>query len=111
MLFFFRVEDAYCFLYNCGSQRENRLVAEKLIPTGKPIPLAMAAIEKPPVMVVVVIRLVSRTAVVVLKRFIFFASFSRVSISSKKYASISLIMQGDRFESLLLAMVEHLDLR
>ena len=69
----------------------NRLIAERPIPTGKPIPLAIAPIEIPPVIAVVAIRLVSRTAVILLKRFIFFASFSHVSISSKKYASISLI--------------------
>ena len=70
------------------AKERSRLVADRPIPTGKPIPLAIAAIEIPPVMAVVVIRLVSRTAVIVLKRFTFFASFSRPSISSKKYATI-----------------------
>ena len=73
------------------AKERSRLVAERLIPTGKPIPLARAAIEIPLVMAVVVTRLMSRTAVIVPKRFIFFASFSRASISSKKYASISVI--------------------
>ena len=54
---------------------KDRLVAERLKPTGNPIPLAIAAIEIPPIIEVVVIKLVSRTAVIVRKRFIFFASF------------------------------------
>ena len=41
------------------AKERSRLVAERLIPTGKPIPLAMAAIEILPVIAVVVIRLVS----------------------------------------------------
>ena len=54
------------------AKERRRLVAERLIPTGNPIPLAIAAIEIPPVIAVVVIKLVSRTAVIVLKRLIFF---------------------------------------
>ena len=73
------------------AKERSRLVADRPIPKGKPIPLAIAAIEIPSVMAVVVIRLASRTAVIVLKHFTFFASFSRASISSKNYASISLI--------------------
>ena len=71
-----------------GSER-SRLVPHKAMPTGRPTPLANAAIEIPPVITVDVIRPVSTIPVIVLNRFIFLAIRSRTSISSSKYASIS----------------------
>ena len=71
------------------ARERSRLVPHKAAPTGRPIPLANAAIEIPPVITVDVIRPVSTIPVVVLNRFIFLAIRSRTSISSRKNASIS----------------------
>ena len=68
---------------------KSRLVPLKAMPTGRPTPLANAAIEMPPVITVDVIRPVSTMPVIVLNRFIFLAIRSRTSISSSKHASIS----------------------
>ena len=67
----------------------SRLVPLKAAPTGRPTPLANAAIEIPPVITVDVIRPVSTIPVNVLNRFIFLTIRSRTSISSRKNASIS----------------------
>ena len=71
------------------ARERSRPVPLKVMPTGRPTPLANAAIENPPVMTVDVIRPVSTMPMTVLNRFIFFASRSRTSISSSRYASIS----------------------
>ena len=70
-------------------RERSRRVPLKVMPTGRPTPLANAAIEIPPVITVDVIRPVSMISVIVLNRFICFASRSRTSISSSKYVSIS----------------------
>ena len=59
------------------------------MPTDRPTPLANAAIEIPPVILDDVIRPVSTMSVIVSNRFIFLAIRSRTSVSSNKYASIS----------------------
>ena len=64
------------------ARERSRLVPHKAAPTGRPIPLANAAIEIPPVITVDVIRPVSTIP-------IFLAIRSRTSISSRKNASIS----------------------
>ena len=71
------------------ARERSRLVPLKAMPTGRPIPLANAAIEIPPVITADVIRPVSTIPVIVLNRFIFLTIHSRTSISSSKYASVS----------------------
>ena len=71
------------------AREESRLAPLKAITTGRPTPLANAAIEIPPVIIVYVIRPVSRIHVTILNRFIFLAICSQTSISSRKYDSIS----------------------
>ena len=70
-------------------RERSRLVPLKTMPMGNPTPLANAAIDIPPVITVDVIRPVSTIPVIVLNRFIYLAIHSRTSISSSKYASIS----------------------
>ena len=65
----------------------SRLIPLKAIPTGNPTPLANAATEIPPVITADVIRPVSTIPVIVLRRLIFLAIFSRTSISLRKYSS------------------------
>ena len=72
------------------ARERSRLVPLKAIPTGSPAPLANAAIDIPPVIIVDVIRPVSKIPVIVLNRFIFLAICSQTSISLRKYTSISL---------------------
>ena len=72
-----------------AARERSRLVPLRAMPTGRPTPLVNAAIEIPPVATVDVIRPVSTMLVIVLNRFIFLAIRSRTSISSSKYASIS----------------------
>ena len=71
------------------ARERSRLVSLKAMPTGKPTPLANAAIEIPPVISVDVIGPVSTTPVIVLNRFIFLSIRSGTSILSGKYNSIS----------------------
>ena len=54
------------------ARERSRLVPLKAMPTGRPTPLANAAIEISPVITVDVIRPVSTMPVIVLNRFIFF---------------------------------------
>ena len=79
------------------ARETSKLVPLKAMPTGRPTPLANAAIEAHPVITVDVIRPVSTMLVIVLNRFIFSAIRSRTSISSSKYASISVNFLGDIF--------------
>ena len=53
------------------ARERSRLVPLKAMPTGRPTPLANAAIEIPPVITVDVIKPVSLIPVIVLNRFIF----------------------------------------
>ena len=71
------------------ARERSRLVPLKAMATGRPKLLTNAAIETPPVTTADVIRPVSTMLVTVLNRFIFLAIRSRTSISSIKYASIS----------------------
>ena len=71
------------------ARERSRLVPIKAMPAGSPTPLANGAIEVPPGITVDVIRPVSKMPVIVLNRFIFLAICSQTSISSSKYASIS----------------------
>ena len=71
------------------ARERSKLVPLKAMPTGRPTPLANVAIEIPPVITVDVIRPVSTMPVIVLHRFIFLAFRSRTSISSCRYASVS----------------------
>ena len=61
-------------------REKSKPVPLKVMPTGKPTPLANAAIEYLPVVTVDVIRPLSTIPVIVLNRFIFSASCSRASI-------------------------------
>ena len=56
------------------ARERSRLVPLKAMPTGRPRPLANAAIEPPPVITIDVIRSVSTMLVIVLNRFIFFGN-------------------------------------
>ena len=56
------------------ARERSRLVSLKAMPTGRPRPLANAAIETPPVITIDVIRSVSTMLVIVLNRFIFFGN-------------------------------------
>ena len=84
------------------ARERSRLVPLKAIPTGRPKPLANAAIEIPPVIIVGVIRPMYTMPVIVLNRFIFLAIRSRTSISSSKYASISVNFLSDMFMVLVM---------
>ena len=79
------------------ARERGRLVQLKVMPTGRPIPLTNAVIETLPVITVDVIRSVSTISVIVLNRFVFFASRSRTSISLRKNASISINFLSDMF--------------
>ena len=59
------------------------------MPTSRPTLLENAAVETSPVIIVDVLRPVSAMLVIVLTCFIFLATRSRTSVSSSKYASIS----------------------
>ena len=85
----FTVEVLKDFRVMTVARERSRLVPLKAMPTGRPTPLANAAIEIPPVITVDVIKSVSTMPVIVLNRFIFLAIRSGTSISSSKYASIS----------------------
>ena len=89
--------------------KRRRLVPLKVIPTGRPTPLENAVIETPPVMTVNLIRPVSMIPVIVLNRFIFFASHSRTSIWSSRYASISVNFLSDMFLVLVVPLGLSLD--
>ena len=71
------------------ARERSKLVPLKAMPTGRPTPLANAAIEIHPVITVDVIKPASKIPVIVLNRFIFLAIRSRTSILSRKYDSIS----------------------
>ena len=62
------------------ARERSRLVPLKAIPTGRPKPLANAAIEIPPVIIVGVIRPMYTMPVIVLNRFILLAIRSGTSI-------------------------------
>ena len=62
------------------ARERSRLVPLKTMPTGRPTPLAKAAIEIPPVITVDVIRPVSTMPVIVLNRFILLDNFIVVFI-------------------------------
>ena len=70
-------------------REKNTLNPPKAVPTGMPTLLANAEIEVPPVIADNVIRLVAMIPMIVLNHFIFLAWRLRASISSSKYASIS----------------------
>ena len=72
------------------ARERRRLVPRKTMSTGRPTPLANAALEILPVITIDVIRSVSTIPMIVLNRFIFLAICSQTSISLRKYASISL---------------------
>ena len=80
------------------AREESRLVPLNAVPTGRPAPLANAAIETPPVITVDVIRPVSTMLVTVLNGFISFAGRSRTSISSSKSSPVSVNFLNDMFE-------------
>ena len=85
----FRVKVLKDFCVMTVARERGRLVPLKVMPMSRSTPLANAAMEIPPVITVDVIRTVSVILVIVLNRFIFFASRLRDSISSRKDASIS----------------------
>ena len=76
---------------------KSRLVPLKAMPTGRPTPLANAAIKIPIVITVDVIRPVSTMPLIVLNSFIFLTILLRTSISSNKYALISVNFLRDMF--------------
>ena len=69
---------------------------------GKSTPPENVIIETPPVITFGVIRPVSTAFVTVLNHFIFFTNLSPTSISSNKYASISVKFLSDMFVALVL---------
>ena len=78
------------FYVTTVARERTKLVLSKAAPTGRPAPLANAAIEIPPVITVDVIRPVSMIPVIVLNCFFFFLVIaSRTSVSSRNNASIS----------------------
>ena len=79
------------------AREKSRLVPLKAMPTGKPTPLANAGIETSPVIIVDVIRSVSTMLVIVWNGFIFLASYSRTSLSSRKAPQFHLIFLSDVF--------------
>ena len=79
------------------ARERSRLLPLRVMPTGRPTPLAKAAVAIPPVITVDLINPVSRMPVIALNRFIFLAIQSRTSISSRRYASISVIFLSDMF--------------
>ena len=91
------------------TSERSRVVPPKAAPTGRPKPLANAALEIPPVIAVDVIRPVSTIPVIVINRFIFLAIRSRTSISSRKNVSIQLIFAADMFVVLLVLKGLNLD--
>ena len=68
---------------------------------GKSTPPKNVIIETPPVITFDVIRPVSTAFVTALDRFIFFTNLSPISISSNKYASISVNFLSDVFVALV----------
>ena len=70
------------------ARERSRLVPLKAMLTGRPTPLANAAIEIHPMIPVDVIRHVSTMPVIVLYRFIFLPVRSQTSIPLSKYALI-----------------------
>ena len=79
------------------TRERSRLVPLKTIPKGRSTPLANAVIEIPLVITVDVIRPLFTMALIVLNGFIFLAILSRTSVSSSKYASISVNFLSDMF--------------
>ena len=75
--------------FSCDGSCKREAISLKAIPTGNPTPLANAAIDIPPVITIDLIRPVSTIPVIVLNCFIFLAICSQVSVSSRKYVSIS----------------------
>ena len=71
------------------ARERSRLVSLRAIKTDRATPLANAAIEIPPVVNFDVIKPVFTVLVIILNRVIFLAIRSRTSISSSRYASIS----------------------
>ena len=69
------------------ARERRRLAPLGVMPTGRPTPPANAAREIPPVITVEIIRPVSTMPVIVLNYFL--AIRSRTSISSSRYASVS----------------------
>ena len=67
----------------------SRLSPLKAMPTGRPTPLANAAIEIPPKITVDVIRPMSTMHMIVLNHFSFLTIRLRTSVSSRKYTLIS----------------------
>ena len=98
-----------CFIVNTANyfcviivaREKSRLVPPNAIPIRNPASLPNAVIETPPVITVVVTWPVSITLVIVLNRVIFFVNLSGASISSSKYASISIDVLSDMFVALV----------
>ena len=79
------------------ARERSRLVPLKTMPTDRPTPLANTAIEIPPMITVDVIRPVSTMPLTVLNRFLLLEIRSRTSVSSGKYASISVKFLSNMF--------------
>ena len=78
------------------ARERSRLVPPKAAPTGRPTPLANAAIEIPPVITVDVIRPVSTMPVIILNRFFFFwQSVHKLQFNQEKMFQFQLIFAAD----------------
>ena len=99
----FRVKVLKDFRVLTVERERSRLLQLKAMPTGRPTPLANAAIEIPPLIIVDVIRPVSMMPVIVLILFNFLVILSQISFSSSKYASISVDFLSDMFVILVLS--------
>ena len=73
------------------TRERSRLVPLKAMPTGRPTPLANAAIEIPPVITVDIIRPVSMMLVIVLNRFIFWQSVHELQFHQANMPQFQLI--------------------
>ena len=73
------------------TRERSRLVPLKAMPTGRPTPLANAAIEIPPVITVDIIRPVYMMLVIVLNRFIFWQSVHELQFHQANMPQFQLI--------------------
>ena len=81
---YFMVKVLKDFYVTTVARERTKLVLSKAAPTGRPAPLANAAIEIPPVITVDVIRPVSMIPVIVLNCFFFFGNrFTNVNFIKK----------------------------
>ena len=97
----FTVKDLENFRMEIIERERTTLKQPKVEPTGRPTLLENARIELLPAIVDNVIRPLSSVPMILLNRFLFLACRVGSSVSSSKYASISVIFLTGRPEVLL----------